>query len=128
MRVALSATAGILSALAPLLIKETVFLLLEYRQALERQELAHKSTCPIVICLEPEVAELDFEFPFLSGLGAGVFLALALAVIPRCLSSSRVEPASLRAGRVRLNRSEDGRTEESNVAEFRISDRRVVSW
>ena len=44
MRVALSATAGILSALAPLLIKETVFFLSEYRQASERQELAHKFT------------------------------------------------------------------------------------
>ena len=39
-RVALSATGGILSALAPLL-KETVFFLWEYRQASERQELAH---------------------------------------------------------------------------------------
>ena len=37
-RVALSATKGILSALAPLLIKETVFLLSEHRQASERQE------------------------------------------------------------------------------------------
>ena len=37
-RVALSATAGIISALAPLLIKETGFLS-EYRQASERQDL-----------------------------------------------------------------------------------------
>ena len=34
---ALSATAGFLSAVAPLLIKETVFLLSEYRQASERR-------------------------------------------------------------------------------------------
>ena len=38
MRVAFSATAGILSALVPLLVKETSFLLLEYRDASERQE------------------------------------------------------------------------------------------
>ena len=65
MRVALSAVAGILSASALLLIKDTVFLLSEYRQASERQELAHDSTCLISFCLEPEVADLDFEFPFL---------------------------------------------------------------
>ena len=49
MCVALSATAGILSALVPLLpllIKETGFLLSEHRQTSERQELAHKSICP----------------------------------------------------------------------------------
>ena len=46
MRVALSATAGIHSALAPLVVKETGFLISEYRQASEQQELAHKSTCP----------------------------------------------------------------------------------
>ena len=49
MRVSLSATAGILSALAPLLIKETVYLLSGYRQASERQELAHKCACPVWI-------------------------------------------------------------------------------
>ena len=41
MRVALSATASIFSVVAPLLIKETGFLLSEYRQASERQEVAH---------------------------------------------------------------------------------------
>ena len=75
-RVALSSTANILSALALLLIKETVFLLSGYRQASERQELAHDSTCPFVICPKPEVAALDFEFPFLCDLGAGVLVAL----------------------------------------------------
>ena len=55
MRVALSATAGIFSALAPLLFKETVVLLSEYRQASERL------TSPIVTCPEPEVADLDGE-------------------------------------------------------------------
>ena len=44
MRVALSATAGILSALAPLFVKETDFPLSEYRHASEQQEVAHKST------------------------------------------------------------------------------------
>ena len=42
----LSATAGILSALAPLLIKETGLILSEHRQAFERQELARKSLAP----------------------------------------------------------------------------------
>ena len=127
MRIALSAIASILSALALLLIKETVFLLSEYRQASEREELAHKSTCPHVTCLEPEVAELDFEFPFLCGLGACVFVAFALVVLLRCRCSSRVEPAALRVRRVRLNHNEDAGTEEVNFAESRISDRRVVS-
>ena len=48
MRVAVSATTGVLSALAPLLIKEAGVLLSEYRQASQRQEVAHKSTCPSV--------------------------------------------------------------------------------
>ena len=123
--VALSATASIPSALAPLLIKETVFLLSEFRQASERHELAHDSTCPILICPEPEVADLDFEVPFLCGLGTGVLIALALAVILRYLCSSRVEPATLRVRRVRLNHSEDVRTEESNVNQ---GSRIVVSY
>ena len=59
--------------------------------------------------------------------GAGVFLALALPVILGYLCSSRVESASLRVRRVRLNHSEDGRTDESDFAQSRISDRRVVS-
>ena len=41
--------------------------------------------------------------------------------------SSRVEPATLRVRRVRLNHSAVVRTERSNVAQCRISDRRVVS-
>ena len=82
---ALSATAGILSALALLLIKETVFLLSEYRQASEQQELAHKSTCTIVICREPEFAFLDFEFPFLCGFGHGRI----------CCACSRGDPSVL---------------------------------
>ena len=81
MRVALSATAGTPSALAPLLIKETVFFLSEYRQASERQELAHKSTCPAVVCTELQVAVLDVDFPFLCGFGAGVFVALTLTLL-----------------------------------------------
>ena len=76
LRVALSATAGSLSAVSPLLIEETVFLLMDFRQVSERQELAHKSTCPIVTCPEPEVADLDFEFPCICGLGAGLLRLL----------------------------------------------------
>ena len=76
LRVALCATAGSLSTLAPLLIKETVSLLMEFRQVSERQELAHKSTCPIVTCQEREVADLDFEFPCIRGLGAGLLRLL----------------------------------------------------
>ena len=57
---------------------------------------------------EPEVADLDGEFLFLCGLGTGVIVSLALAVIPRYLSSSRVEPG---VGRVRLNHNEDVGTE-----------------
>ena len=48
MRVSFSATTGVLSALALLLIKETVFFLSEYRQASEQQELVHKCACPTV--------------------------------------------------------------------------------
>ena len=83
---------------------------------------------PNVICQEPQVAVLDFEFPFLGGFGARVFVALALAVILRYLLCSRIEPVALRVRRVRLNCSEDVRTDESKVAQSRISDRRVVSW
>ena len=39
---------------------------------------------------EPEVAVLDFEFPFLCGFGAGVFVVLILVVILRYLCPSRV--------------------------------------
>ena len=56
-----------------------------------------------------------------------MFVALALAVILRYLCSSRVEPASLRLRRVRVNHSVDGRTDESNVGQSRNSDRRFVS-
>ena len=59
MRVAFSATAVILSALASLLMKETVFLLSEWRQASEQQELAPKCTCPTVDCPEPEFVEIS---------------------------------------------------------------------
>ena len=81
MRVTLSATAGILSALAPLLTKETGSILSEHRQAFERQELARKSTCPNVTCPDLEVSHLDCKFSFLCGLGTGVIAALALVKI-----------------------------------------------
>ena len=71
-----------------LLIKETVFLLSEYRQASERQERAHTCTCPIVDCLEPEIVDQQWDFPFLYGLGTGAPVALALASTLRYLCSS----------------------------------------
>ena len=49
------------SALAPLQNKKTVFLLSEFRQASERQELAGDTRCSPVYCLDSEVADLDFE-------------------------------------------------------------------
>ena len=80
MRVVSPATAGILSGL---LVTEPDFLLSEFRQASERQELVRKSSGQLVFCLESEVAVPDFEFPFLCASGAGVLVALALAVIFR---------------------------------------------
>ena len=82
---------------------------------------------PPAYCPEPEVADLDFEFPFVCGLCTGALVALVLAMILRYLCSSRVEPATLRVRRARLDHSEDVRTEKSNVAQSRIFDRRVVS-
>ena len=79
-----------------------------------RQELAHKSAGSLVFCLESEVAVLDLEFPFLCGFGAGVFVALALAVI-------------LRTCALIVMNQKYVRTYESNVAQPRISDRRVLS-
>ena len=62
-------------------------------------------------CPEPEVADLDFEFPLICSLGTGLLVALALTVILGCLCSSRVEPLTLRV-RVEsaYNHSEDVRT------------------
>ena len=101
MRVTFSATGRTLSALALLLIKESVFLSSEYRQALE---LAHKCTCPIVDCPELDIVDQKWKFPFLCGLGTGVLVALALASILRYLCSSSVEPATLRVRRARQSR------------------------
>ena len=117
MRVALSATAGILSALALLLVKETVFLFVGVPTGIRAIELANKSTCSIVTCPQPQVADLDFEFPFLCGLGTGVMVELG-------------DPSSFafRFRRVRLKHCEDVRTERCKVAQSRISDGRVVSW
>ena len=114
-----SATVGILSALALLLINETSFLLSEYRQVLERQQLVHKNTSSNETCPEPEVADLDCEFPFLCGLGTGVLMTLALVVLSRYRCSSRAGPAALQARRVRLKRV--------NFAQSKICDRPVVS-
>ena len=78
MRVTLSGTAGILSALALLLVKETVSLLSTYRQA----SGAARAADPIVTCPEREVADLDCEFPFLYDLGTGVIVTLVLGGDP----------------------------------------------
>ena len=77
-------------------------------------------------CPEPEVADLDFELPFNCGLGTGIFfVALALAVILRYAFATCAERVTLQVPRVRLDHSEVVRTEKSNVAQSRISDRRV---
>ena len=120
-RVALSATASSLSALAHLLIKRTVILLSEYRQASERQEPVHKSTFPIKECPEPENVDQ-------SGWGASVSLwAWVRAYLLRLLSRRALPVLNQRTLRVRLNQREDVRTERSHVAQSRISDHRVVS-
>ena len=62
-------------------------------------------------CPEPEVADLDGEFPFLCGLGTAETVTLALVVLLRCRCSSRVEPAALQVRRVHLNHNEDAGTE-----------------
>ena len=107
MSVAFSATAGILSAPAPLLTRK---LLSENREVSERQDLVHKCACPILECPEPESGSFRISVDR-----------------ARAYLWSRVEPSPLRGRRVRLHHSEDIRTEKSNVAQFRISDRRVVS-
>ena len=125
MCVSLCAAASIFSALAPLRI-EIVFLLSEYRQASERQEFAHDCTCPIATCLEPEVADLDFECPFICGMGVGVLVTLALVTL-RWLCSCREKPLTLRVRRVRLRHGDDISAEQVDVAQSRTWDRRVVS-
>ena len=52
-------------------------------------------------------------------------MAFEQAYLLRC--NSRVDLVTLRVRRVRLNHSEDVRTEGSNVAQSKVSDRRVVS-
>ena len=52
-------------------------------------------------------------------------MTLALVVLLRYRCSSRVEPAALRVRRVRLNLSEDVRSEGVKRDQFRISDRRA---
>ena len=101
MRVASLAPAGFLSALAPLLIKETGFFTWELRQAPERQELARKSTGPLVFGPESEVAALGRR-------GARVVVAHVLAVILRTCALPVFDKEYVRAY-------------ESDVA-------RVVSW
>ena len=88
-RVVLSPTAGVLSALTPLLIKEASFLLSENRQSSEGQEHAHKSRCPWVTRPETGATGVDCEFPFLCGLGMG---SLALVLVLHCVSSAALRP------------------------------------
>ena len=62
MRVAFSAPADVLCALAPILISETDFLLSELRQASEQQEVAHQPTGPADLGPEIQVGVGHFEF------------------------------------------------------------------
>ena len=78
MRIVASATAGILSALPPVLMKKTDVLLSEDRLAFEQQEPVTKLTCFIVSCPEPESLQEKWELLFFS-----VILSRA------CFSSSR---------------------------------------
>ena len=120
MRVALSATAGILSALAPLLIMDTGFPSVGVSTSIRA---AGAGSQVYVTCPELEVAGLDCELSFLCDPGTGVIVALDLMVLLRYRCSSRVEPAPLRVRRVRLAHREDVGV---NCAQSRISDRRVV--
>ena len=92
-------------------------LLSKYRQASERQELAHDFRCHLVHCPELEVADFDFKFPFVCGLGTGVRVALSLALIIRCLWSSRVELVTLRVRGVHLKSLQDVGTEKPDVTD-----------
>ena len=56
-----------------------------------------------------------------------ILVALDFASILRCLFASRVDPWLLRVWRLRLNHSEGVNIERPNVAQSRISDRRVFS-
>ena len=120
MRVALSATAGILSALVPLLIKETVFLLSEYPSGKSSPASAH---LPSWIVWGSRLLITSGSFRFC----AAVLDALSLAVILRYMCCYRVEPTIPRVRRVRQNHSESVRTERNHIAQSRISDRRLVS-
>ena len=122
MRVAFSATAGIVFALAPLslLIKDTVCLLSECRQAPERQELSVQ--VPSWIAQNLRLLFRSGSFRFSVDWVRGVLVALALASILLYLCSSWVEPATLRVRRVRLNHSEDVR---SRIV---VSFERILGW
>ena len=79
----LACVSCIISALVPLLImQETVFLLSEYRQASEWQELVHKCVCPVLGCPEPEPALQEWEFPLALGLVTGFACRPRLRVDP----------------------------------------------
>ena len=106
--------------LAPRLIEET-FLLEVYRNASERQELAHDCRCPHVSCPEPEVSDLDFECQCIRAFACSCG-ALFVDGAPTC-----GEPTTLCVHRVRLSHSNDVRGEKLNVAQSRVPDRRVVS-
>ena len=107
---------GIPCALAPFLIKETVFLLSDFRQASERQKT--RSRLSLADCLLSGARSCWIGSVCLC-LGRGVLVTLALAVPLRRRCSSRGEPVTLRVRRVRLNHSEDVRTEKSTLLSSR---------
>ena len=100
-RVSVPATAGILSALAPLLIKETVFLMSENRQASERQELAHtcgsgyRRTCCACSCGDPSSLVL---FPCCTSNPAQDLGSSRRVLVSRIVSSRECRVGSLWVG------------------------------
>ena len=124
MRVELSATEGVLSALTPLPIKEASFLLSENRQASERQEHAHKSRRPIVRALGYWVR---LRVTVSLWPGYSVIVSLALVATLRCVWSTGAEPPALWVQHVRVNHKGDVGKEGPSVGRSGVSERLVVS-
>ena len=82
--VAFSAAVGVLSGLALLLIKETVFLLSVYRQASQLGHLGNTCVCLVLDSSEQDPAPHECESPFARGLRCG------LVVWDLCFSEFRV--------------------------------------
>ena len=89
MRVAFSATVGVLCGLALLLIKETVFFLSVCRQASQQGHLGNKCICPMLDCSEQDPA-LGLLTWLLLGLADVWVLRCGLVVRDLCFSEFRV--------------------------------------